>query len=368
MRLLIVTFDPPENVGGIEGRAVGYTRELVARQVPLSVVSVSKVRTFSAKPFFGTVLYQYSSRLRYLPLVLVHVIRKVRSGPDGTVFLLSGGITLLGVMILLFARITGRNSATFYYGKDILQGRQSLESSVLLAASIRLSRRIVTNSWFTRSLLPEKFRRKIAVLYPSADCPSGQATIVKDDKKKILFVGRLVPRKGVDDLIEAFRLIREEVPGVTLELVGDGEDRQRLQRLVRKNGLDDEVTFFGTLRGEALHDRYRLCSVFAMPSKTLADDVEGFGTVFLEAGCFSKPSVGTFSGGIPEAILDGATGMLVREGDIDGLVAALEKLLVDSDFSRKLGDNAHRRVLDEFTWKRGTDMLVRILESKKEAT
>ena len=98
-----------------------------------------------------------------------------------------------------------------------------------------------------------------------------------------------------------------------------------------------------------------------MAPRTLKDDVEGFGTVFLEAGLAGKPSVGTRSGGIPEAVIDHVTGILVEEGNINELAAAISAILGDRDLGKKLGENARSRVLAEFTWERSAERLIDIL-------
>jgi glycosyltransferase involved in cell wall biosynthesis len=182
-----------------------------------------------------------------------------------------------------------------------------------------------------------------------------------DQRPTILFVGRLVKRKGVADLIDAFKLLLSDLPDARLEIVGDGPEKPVLERLVADLGLKDNVTFTGSLRGGALYERFRNCDVFAMPSKTMADDVEGFGTVFLEAGLFGKPSVGTFSGGIPEAVVDETTGLLVSEGSVSELASALKRILQDPALGRELGLNARKRVLAEFTWEKTTRQLTEIL-------
>jgi phosphatidylinositol alpha-1,6-mannosyltransferase len=141
-----------------------------------------------------------------------------------------------------------------------------------------------------------------------------------------------------------------DYPNARLEIVGDGPERPRLVDLVTRLDLADHVTFYGSLRGDALYERYRECDFVAMPSRTMKDDVEGFGTVFLEAGLMGRPSVGTYSGGIPEAVTDKITGLLVKEGDVNELALALRTLLSDEDLRARLGANARARVLRDFTW------------------
>lgn len=367
LRILIITFDPPENVGGVEGRAIGYTKGFSSRGHHVSVVAFGRDYGFSVEPFQGALLHRFSSRPASFPPALRHLVRLARSDRADSVFVLSGATTLLGVCILLYFRLLRKRSAVFLYGKDILTAKGSIPDRALLFLSELLADVEVTNSHYTSSLLPNFIRLKEEVLYPSVDenvlsrPPEG----AQMGGQRILMVGRLVKRKGADDLIRAFRIVAENHPDARLEIVGEGPERRGLENLVSELNLSQKVTFYGELRGDSLYERYRQCVVFAMASKTLEGDVEGFGTVFLEAGLFGKPSVGSTSGGIPEAVLEGETGLLVQEGDVPGLADALKTLLEDGELRQRLGSGAQRRVLREFTWKDGTDRLTAILAGMK---
>ena len=249
--------------------------------------------------------------------------------------------------------------------------------------------KIAVNSRFTASLLPAKHSKKIGILYPSVDpgiaidvedgslsnvndklndrdatrVQGGKIQSPENHRKIILFVGRLVKRKGVDDLLLAYMDVLKRLPDSKLEIVGDGPELVTLQKLSLDLGIALNVQFLGKLSGPPLYQRYRACDVFVMPSKATEVDVEGFGTVFLEAGIFGKPSIGTISGGIPEAIRDGITGLLVPEGDVGLLSQALEKLLFDPDLAQRLGESARNVVLGEFTWDHSTKRLVSMLKS-----
>jgi glycosyltransferase involved in cell wall biosynthesis len=361
LRLLIVTFDPPQNIGGVEGRVRGYVSELTKRGEYVEIEALSADYGFSREAFDGVRLTKSPSGARALPRSFPRTVRLISSGSIDSVFLLSGGITVFGNLLLLYCRLRGKRTAMLLYGKDILQARKRTLGKVLLFGAQLLAGRVVTNSRFTQSLLPSFFRPKMAILYPSVDPRSTTGEDRPRERFTVLFVGRLVKRKGMDDLIEAFGALAPRFPPARLEIVGDGPERQGLEELASRLGLRDRVTFYGSLRGEALFRRYRECEVVAMPSRSMRDDVEGFGTVFLEAGLASKPSVGTFSGGIPEAIVDGETGILVKEGDVRALAAALERLLGDRELGRRLGENARARVLAEFTWERTSRHLVEIM-------
>ena len=358
-----MTFDPPQNIGGVEGRVQGYVTELMKRGRFVEVEAFAPGYRFTDEIIYGASLHKCPSDSSALPSSFRYTMRLIGRNSIDSVFLLSGGVTLFGNVLLLFCRMRGKRTAMLLYGKDILQARKSRLGRTLLFCSQLLADRIVTNSRFTSSLLPSYFGRRTALLYPSIDSRTqrseGEATSAKSGR--ILFVGRLVKRKGVADLIGAFQLVLADIPTAQLEIVGDGPEMMNLERLVNDLGLGEKVGFAGSLRGEALFARYRGCDVFVMAPRTLKDDVEGFGTVFLEAGLAAKPSVGTRSGGIPEAVIDRVTGVLVEEGNINELAAAIREILGDKDLGKKLGENARSRVLAEFTWERSAERLIDIL-------
>jgi phosphatidylinositol alpha-1,6-mannosyltransferase len=368
-RILLVTFDPPTNVGGIEGRVEGYVKELSKRGGRADVIALAPEFRSGTHTFWGARLYELSSRPAQALRSLVATERILVNRNLSSVFLISGAITLYGNALLAESRLMRRKTAVLFYGKDILQARGNLPGRIMMLASIVLSSIVFTNSRFTASLLPFIAGKKQRILYPSVDPRLESASLPGQRTCHcILFVGRLVRRKGADDLINAFRLISDDFPDWHLEIVGDGPERRKLEQLVAELALEKRVEFFGSLRGRTLHDRYRICDVVAMPSKRLRDDVEGFGTVFLEAGIFGKPSVGTLSGGIPESIVNGETGILVREGDDRQLGKALEGLLRDPELRLRMGRKARERVLREFTWERSAECLEESLSPRKNST
>ena len=125
-------------------------------------------------------------------------------------------------------------------------------------------------------------------------------------------------------------------------------------------GLEGAVTFHGALFGQRLWDVYAKASLLVLPSRQSASDAEGFGTVFLEAGVFGIPSVGTRTGGIPEAVIDGATGKLVRADSTDELRSAIKSLLDDPEEMERMGLRALEWAR-RFSWERSTDQVLRLL-------
>ncbi len=164
----------------------------------------------------------------------------------------------------------------------------------------------------------------------------------------ILCLGRLIPRKGQDQLLRAL----PHLPRARLLLVGRGPDESRLRGIARELEVEDRVEFLGYLADP--DPAWRRASIYAMPCREEADgDSEGYGLTFLEAGARGLPVVGGRTGGVPEAVLEGVTGLLVEPQDGEGLVAALGELLGDPQRGRALGEAGRRRVVEGFLVGRG---------------
>lgn len=362
MRLLTVTFDPSEGQGGIEGRAMAYTAGMLRRGIHVEVAALSPGQKTAAERYQGTRLVRLSSSLLRLPWTLRSLVRLMIQSSLDSVFMLSGGATGAGVIVLCFTRLTGRRSGVLFYGRDILQSRRRPTGRILLVLSVLLAGRVGTNSRYTMGLLPFTPRVPAVVVYPGVDVGSpSQSTKswVGRGEPHILFVGRLVRRKGADLLLAAFGQLRAELPSARLDVVGDGPEMPNLLALAKRLDLGDSVTFHGALFGQGLWDIYARASLLVLPSRQSAHDVEGFGTVFLEAGLLGVPSVGTRTGGIPEAVVDGVTGKLVRADSPDELRRAIKSLLDDPREMERLGTNARERAL-RFSWDRSTDQVLRL--------
>jgi len=162
--------------------------------------------------------------------------------------------------------------------------------------------------------------------------------------------------KGVDMVIEALPKILSIIPNTYYIIIGDGDDRPRLERLVTDLGLQDHVIFVGKVTESELVAYYRACDVFIMPSAK-----EGFGLVFLEAMAFGKPVIGGNHGGTPDIVVDGKTGFLVEYGDVDALADRLIRLLQDEKLRRCMGEAARRHVKENFSFKAFRERLVELL-------
>ena len=144
---------------------------------------------------------------------------------------------------------------------------------------------------------------------------------ISNDKFILLSVGRHVPRKRFDLVLKAINKLKAIHLELNIKyfLIGKGPQTPYLKKLTMDLGLKNEVEFVGLCKNEKKNEFYKLSDVFVMPVHTDKTHIEGFGIVFLEANYYKLPVIGTSTGGVSEAIIDGETGKFVKIDDIDDL-------------------------------------------------
>jgi glycosyltransferase involved in cell wall biosynthesis len=172
----------------------------------------------------------------------------------------------------------------------------------------------------------------------------------------VLFVGRLVEKKGCRQLIEAMAEVQQRYPSAELIVIGDGPLRTECEMLAAS--LLSRYRFLGAQSPDVVKAWMARATVFCVPSVVAASgDAEGFGIVFIEAQAMGLPVVSTRSGGIPEAVDDGHTGILVTEGDREELAEAIAKLLQNDELWQRYSVAGRKRVLEKFNLARQTGLL-----------
>jgi phosphatidylinositol alpha-1,6-mannosyltransferase len=169
----------------------------------------------------------------------------------------------------------------------------------------------------------------------------------------VLSVGEIKPRKGYHVGLRAFGILQKRFPEARFLLAGGGigkDYHRKLERLVSRERIRN-VEFLGALTWDQLDPIYRRASMLAMTSQDEGDHFEGFVFVFLEAGAYGLPVIGTRSGGIADAVVDGETGFLLPTGDAQGIARAMIALAEDPGLSRTMG-MAGRARAESLTWKR----------------
>jgi phosphatidylinositol alpha-1,6-mannosyltransferase len=183
---------------------------------------------------------------------------------------------------------------------------------------------------------------------------AGFTETVDSQRPRLLTVGDVKSRKGQDVSLAAFKIVQQEFPEAEYWLVGDDHPgsafTRQLKESIQKEGLRG-VRFLGMVSDEELQRCYRDASVFVLTPRQVGVNFEGFGLVYLEAGAYGLPVVASRSGGAPEAVRNGETGLVAGEGDVADTAEAILCLLRDGELRRRLGE-ANRRWAEELTWER----------------
>ncbi|KGA19161.1 hypothetical protein GM50_6170 [freshwater metagenome] len=185
------------------------------------------------------------------------------------------------------------------------------------------------------------------------------------EKKVIVSVGRLVHRKGQDVLITAMPEILREIPDAHLLLIGEGPYRQYLESQVKKLQIDSHVSFIGRISYADLPRYICLGEVFAMPARSrLAGlEVEGLGIVYLEASACGLPVIAGNSGGAPDAVREGVTGVVVDGRDRQTVAQSITELLAAPERARTMGLAGRAWIIEEWRWQIWSERFAEILRS-----
>jgi glycosyltransferase involved in cell wall biosynthesis len=179
---------------------------------------------------------------------------------------------------------------------------------------------------------------------PSKACETIKRQIGIENKLCVLFVGRLIPRKGLTYLVEAARRIVNERSQMVFLIVGDGPLKQHLLSHIKEVKLASSFVFIGEVNEKLLPALYNCADVFVLPSIQ-----EGQGIALLEAQATAKPVVAFNVGGVGEAVLDKETGLLTKP-DSNELAGAINKLLRSKSLRDKMGSNGRKYVEENFSW------------------
>jgi len=159
----------------------------------------------------------------------------------------------------------------------------------------------------------------------------------------------LRPKYGIDILIKAFKILTKKYNSVELHIIGDGEQRKELENLASDLNISSKVKFWGYVKNEDLPSKLSMMDIFAMPS---IRESESFGVAAVEASAMGLPVVASNIGGIPEVVLNGKTGFLVKPGDVDELAKYLEILVINENLRKKMGDAGRRFVEEKYDWQK----------------
>lgn len=263
-----------------------------------------------------------------------------------------GSLDALGWLVSYLKAKTRAKIIVYAHGEEISQKAYSTKAERNRANALQAADGVVAVSNYTGKLIQERYgldEKKIAVITNGVDLERFQS-LPRENVRPclglplgplVLAVGRLVPRKGFDKLLEAWPRVLAAVPNATLAIAGGGPLADTLQTRALSEEMKASVHMLGHVSAEILPSLYASADIFAMPNRTMPDgDTEGFGLVFLEAAATGTPGVGGKAGGAVDAILDGETGLHVDGNDIGSIAFAITELLTNEVKRKAMGEAA----------------------------
>ena len=280
-------------------------------------------------------------------------------------YLVCGQLLSIGLPMRVLARACGLPYAVFVHGADLLDYHDVPPFGRLSRLIVEGADAVVVNSRFTAALLTRLLpgaARRTVVLPMGVDPPRPadpaavaalRARYRLGDGPVLLSVARLVASKGHDVAIDALPAIAACAPEVRYLIVGAGPERAQLEARARRLGQGDRVVFAGHVPEADLAAHFSLATLFVLLSRATGsyDGLEGFGLAFLEAASHGLPSVAGASGGVPEAVRDGKTAVLVPPDDAAAVAGAVTDLLDDAPRRAQMGAAA-RLWAAEHPWER----------------
>ena len=361
-RHLLVTNDFPPKVGGIQS----YLWDLWSRLDPSSFVVLTASSDDGAAAFDaaqaerGIHIQRVPGRILFFPTpdalaavraaVKEHAVDMVLLDPALPLGLLGPHLDVPYAVILHGAEVTvpGRLPGSRAALARVLRGARLVVSAGSYPAAE--ARRVVPGLQTRMVEVPPGVDVSSIVPFKAAERRAARAALgLPVDGPLLSSVSRLVPRKGMDVLIEAAIRLSPSYPDLVLAIAGDGRERGHLQRLADQSPVRVEV--LGRVSQEDRAALLGAADVFVMACRNrwLGLEQEGFGIVFLEAAAAGVPQVAGDSGGASEAVLHGKTGLVVADPANPGAVAeALRTLLADPANRRRMGKAARSRVQEAF--------------------
>jgi phosphatidylinositol alpha-1,6-mannosyltransferase len=359
MNVLVVTNDFPPKVGGVNYYVANLVRHLPVGEATVFASDWPGAERFDAS--FPHQVVRWSSDSMYPTPAVVDLVEELVEKQRADIVLF-GAAAPLALMGRAIQRRTGVPYAAFMHGVEIWAAQVPVTRGLLSLLGRNAALLMGVSRWqveLTRRAMGEGPR--IELLPPGIDAerfhPRVSDRAVRDrhglgNAPVICCVSRLTLRKGQDMVIRSLPRIAEEVPDVRFLIVGAGPDYERLRGLAQRKAVEDRVVFAGEVPYDELPAYFRAGDVFAMPCRTrkLGLEAEAFGAVFLQASAIGRPCVAGDSGGAPEAVHDGETGLVVDGSDRDAVSEAILSLLHDRERAEKMGRAGADLVRREMTW------------------
>lgn len=364
-KILFVTNDFGPRAGGIESFIMGLVERLPSGSVTVYTSSQGDTSDYDSKWLadYGLSVIRDKSRM-LLPTPRVRKALRKLALQEKFAVACFGAAAPLGLLATTLRRAGISRIISLTHGHEVWWAKVFPFSLVIRRVGESVDVLTYLGEFTKRNIsvaLSPKAREAMVRIAPGIDIshfrPEANPSKLRNElglseKSVIVSVGRLVPRKGQDRLIQALPLIRKTIPNVHLLLVGEGKYRKSLEKLVEEQKVQDRVTFVGRVQYLQLPEYFRCGDIFAMPSRSRMAglEVEGLGIVYLEASGCGLPVIAGNSGGAPDAVVDGVTGIVVDGTNINEIAAAIVRVLSDPAKRKAMGSVGSEWVAAGWTW------------------
>jgi len=257
-----------------------------------------------------------------------------------------------GLMGQVARLLSGTPLVIMSHGAEFSLARRKKWVSPFLRQSLRSANLLIANSSDTARMVTECSGCFCNVLPYGTTVAAANASQPENQVPRVLFTGRLIERKGVEYLLQAAHEILK-LRNVEFIITGDGDQREKLERIHKDLKLGDSVKFLGFVSKEQLANEYAKCDMWVNPAVVDSwGDAEGLGIGAIEAYSYFKPVIAGNVGGIPDAVVDGVTGYLVPQRDSKALAHAISDLLNHPARREQFGRAGFEFVQRTFSWPR----------------
>ncbi len=293
---------------------------------------------------------------------------------QGIEHVIVGHILPLGTVAYGHYKKTGIPYSVVLHGMDLAMAMKTGRKQLIAKKILANAKNIICGNAYTAKIAIDfvgaSIKNKTHVVHPGINPKfSVDEKILESIKTKhnlnnktvLLSFGRLVKRKGFENVIKALPEVFKKHSELHYFISGSGPEKMNiLDQSMRNNN----ITYLGSnLSDEEKNAWLAASDIFIMPSYREGADFEGFGIVYLEANIAGKAVIGGRSGGVPEAIDDGVSGILVDPKDINDISKAINRLVDDPSLRQRLGRQGHDRALEWFNWERQTKKFYKIINS-----
>jgi len=260
----------------------------------------------------------------------------------------------------------------YAHGEEVTACCSSRQLRFLMHRANAIVDLMIVNSKYTAFVIKDHVDpKKVRVVHPGVEIDQfrdahhagldWRAEQGLTDQLVVLTIGRLDPRKNHAAVIDAVARLVPQYPQLVYVVGGQGRQMQALRAQAKQLGLDEKVLFAGEVDTPTKLAMFGGCDIFAMPAIQDGSDVEGFGMVFLEAGACGKPVIAGSTGGQPEAVIDGRTGLVIDGTQPQEVIASLKRLLSDESLRQRLG-RAGRKHTQDFDWVKVVQRTTKLVE------